>query len=72
MRGEHLIDEALQAICLFDDDLGVFAQLIARQLTIDATRRFARRQERRFRQDSRVQWVPSGSSAATVLDSLAR
>ncbi|MGI9197556.1 MAG: tRNA (adenosine(37)-N6)-dimethylallyltransferase MiaA [Candidatus Nanopelagicales bacterium] len=31
--------------------------------TIDGTRRFARRQERRFRQDSRTAWVPAGPRA---------
>ena len=40
---------------------------VARQRTIDGTRRFARRQERRFRQDTRVQWVPAGTSASALL-----
>lgn len=35
----------------------------ARRATIDGTRKFARRQERRFRQDPRVQWVPAGPGA---------
>jgi tRNA dimethylallyltransferase len=39
----------------------------ARQRTIDGTRRFARRQERRFRQDTRVHWVPAGTSASDLL-----
>ena len=39
----------------------------ARQHTIDGTRRFARRQERRFRQDTRVQWVPTGTSASDLV-----
>jgi tRNA dimethylallyltransferase len=39
----------------------------ARQHTIDGTRRFARRQERRFRQDTRVQWVPAGTSAGDLV-----
>ena len=39
----------------------------ARQRTIDGTRRFARRQERRFRQDARVEWVPAGTSASDLL-----
>ena len=39
----------------------------ARQHTIDGTRRFARRQERRFRQDTRVQWVPAGTSASDLV-----
>jgi tRNA dimethylallyltransferase len=39
----------------------------ARQHTIDGTRRFARRQERRFRQDARVEWVPAGTSANDLL-----
>ena len=43
---------------------------IARERTVEGTRRFARRQERRFRQDARVQWVPAGTSADTVLDLL--
>ena len=45
---------------------------IARQRTVDGTRRFARRQERRFRQDARVQWVPAGTSADTLLDQFSR
>jgi tRNA dimethylallyltransferase len=40
---------------------------LARQHTIDGTRRFARRQERRFRQDARVEWVPAGTSASDLL-----
>jgi tRNA dimethylallyltransferase len=48
------------------------AMELARQRTIDGTRRFARRQERRFRQDARVQWVPAGSGAAAALDLLSR
>ena len=43
---------------------------IARERTVEDTRRFARRQERRFRQDARVQWVPAGTSADTLLDLL--
>jgi tRNA dimethylallyltransferase len=43
---------------------------VARERTVEGTRRFARRQERRFRQDDRVQWVPSGTSADAVLDLL--
>lgn len=39
----------------------------ARQATIDGTRKFARRQERRFRQDARVQWVPAGSGVDAVM-----
>lgn len=39
----------------------------ARQHTIDGTRRFARRQERRFRQDTRVEWVPAGTPASDLL-----
>lgn len=39
----------------------------ARQRTIDGTRRFARRQERRFRQDSRVEWVTAGTPASDLL-----
>lgn len=41
---------------------------VARQRTVEGTRRFARRQERRFRQDARVQWVPAGTSGGRVLD----
>ena len=33
----------------------------ARQQTIDATRRFARRQQRWFRRDSRIDWLPYDS-----------
>ena len=40
---------------------------LTRQRTIDGTRRFARRQERRFRQDTRVEWVPAGTSASDLL-----
>ena len=43
------------------------AMALARQHTIDGTRRFARRQERRFRQDTRVEWVPAGTSASDLL-----
>ena len=43
---------------------------VARERTVEGTRRFARRQERRFRQDDRVQGVPSGTSADAVLDLL--
>ena len=43
---------------------------IARERTVEGTRRFARRQERRFRQDARVQWMPAGTSADTLLDLL--
>ena len=49
----------------------------ARRETIDGTRRFARRQERRFRQDSRTAWVPAGPTArdaalAAITPALAR
>lgn len=50
-----------------DEDLD-----LARQRTIDGTRKFSRRQERRFRQDVRVTWVPAGSSAEVVLGLLGR
>lgn len=40
---------------------------VARQRTVDGTRKFARRQERRFRQDPRVTWVAAGTSAADLL-----
>ena len=43
---------------------------IARERTVEGTRRFARRQERRFRQDARVQWVPAGTSADSLVDLL--
>ena len=36
---------------------------LARRDTIDGTRRFARRQERRFRQDERIRWVVAGPDA---------
>ncbi|MGA0946621.1 MAG: tRNA (adenosine(37)-N6)-dimethylallyltransferase MiaA [Candidatus Nanopelagicales bacterium] len=45
-----------------DEDLEV-----ARQRTIDGTRKFARRQERRFRQDARVTWVAAGITAGDLL-----
>jgi tRNA dimethylallyltransferase len=48
------------------------AMELARQRTIDGTRRFARRQERRFRQDARVQWIPAGSGVDAALDLLSR
>ena len=44
------------------------AMEVARQRTVDGTRRFARRQERRFRQDARVEWVPASTRADAVLD----
>jgi tRNA dimethylallyltransferase len=56
--GYRQVLEALQG----DSDLAS-----ARQHTIDGTRRFARRQERRFRQDTRVQWVPAGTPASDLL-----
>ena len=36
----------------------------ARQLTIDATRRFARRQQRWFRRDGRISWIDYDDGAA--------
>ena len=48
------------------------AMEIARQRTIDGTRRFARRQERRFRQDERVRWIPAGTGVSEVLNLLSR
>jgi len=39
---------------------------VARQRTIDGTRKFARRQERRFRQDPRIDWVPAGTPASSL------
>ena len=39
---------------------------VARQRTIDGTRKFARRQERRFRQDTRIAWVPAGTPASSL------
>jgi len=52
-----------------DDPVAGDDRLIrARQATVEGTRKFARRQERRFRQDDRVQWVPAGSTVADVLD----
>jgi tRNA dimethylallyltransferase len=38
----------------------------AREDTVRATRRFARRQESWFRRDPRVRWVPSGGDRARV------
>lgn len=38
----------------------------ARQDTIDATRRFARRQQRWFRNDSRIQWIDYDSPSAVA------
>ena len=38
----------------------------ARTRTVEGTRKFARRQERRFRQDQRVQWVPAGATLTDV------
>ena len=48
-------------------DAGSDAMEIAHERTIEGTRRFARRQERRFRQDTRVQWVAAGTSADAVV-----
>ncbi|MGA0978894.1 MAG: tRNA (adenosine(37)-N6)-dimethylallyltransferase MiaA [Candidatus Nanopelagicales bacterium] len=56
--GYRQVLDALEA----DEDLEV-----ARQRTIDGTRKFARRQERRFRQDARVTWVAAGITAADLL-----
>ena len=44
----------------------------ARRDTIDGTRRFARRQERRFRQDERIGWVSAGPDALADALSLLR
>jgi tRNA dimethylallyltransferase len=55
--GYRQVLDALEA----DEDLEV-----ARQRTIDGTRKFARRQERRFRQDARVTWVAAGITAADL------
>lgn len=46
----------------------------ARQDTIDATRRFARRQQRWFRRDARIVWIAydSASAAADVIDAWER
>ena len=60
--------QVLEALATGDAD----AMERARQHTIDGTRRFARRQERRFRQDARVQWTASGTSIDTVLGFLSR
>lgn len=60
--GYRQVLEALEATGAQDA-----AMRTARQHTIDGTRRFARRQERRFRQDERVTWVPAGSTAAEVV-----
>ena len=56
--------QVLEALDVGDAD----AMEIARQRTVDGTRRFARRQERRFRQDARVEWVPASTRADAVLD----
>ena len=37
--------------------------------TVDRTRKFARRQERRFRQDARVRWLVAGSSTPVAVGS---
>ena len=42
----------------------------ARTRTVEGTRKFARRQERRFRQDQRVQWLPAGATLADVVSLL--
>jgi tRNA dimethylallyltransferase len=44
---------------------GEWTQAQARQATIDATRRFARRQESWFRRDPRVCWLPAGQPVPT-------
>lgn len=44
----------------------------ARRATIDGTRRFARRQERRFRQDERIRWVVAGPGALEATLALLR
>jgi len=45
---------------------------VARRETIDGTRKFARRQERRFRQDERITWVAAGPDAVTTTLTLLR
>ncbi len=44
----------------------------ARRDTIDGTRKFARRQERRFRQDERIRWVVAGPDALEATLALLR
>lgn len=49
---------------------GEITEQQARQATIDATRRFARRQQRWFRRDTRIRWIRYDSASA-VDDTLA-
>ena len=49
---------------------GECSEAQARQDTIDATRKFARRQQRWFRRDKRITWI-SYSSASAVDEVLA-
>lgn len=49
---------------------GIGDETTARAETIRATRRFARRQERRFRQDPRIHWLAPGSEVGDVVDML--
>lgn len=49
---------------------GAISEIEARSLTVDATRRFARRQQRWFRRDRRVTWLPY-DSPTLVTDALA-
>ena len=45
---------------------GTCTEVQARQDTVDATRRFARHQQRWFRRDKRIRWIPYDSSTAVV------
>jgi len=61
-RGALGYRQVLQAL----DDAGDLQ--VAWDRIVEGTRKFARRQERRFRQDARVQWVPAGVGMDKVLD----
>jgi tRNA dimethylallyltransferase len=50
-----------QVLAFLDGDI---SEAQARQETIDATRRFARRQQRWFRRDPRIAWISYGSPTA--------
>ena len=49
---------------MLDYHAGTLTADEARQATVDATRKFARRQQRWFRRDERITWIPYDSPDA--------
>jgi tRNA dimethylallyltransferase len=51
---------------------GVISEAAAREETVHATRRFARRQESWFRRDDRIRWLPAGETVTDPYDAALR